>query len=56
MEPLGSEVFLDVKIGEASLIARTGPDTRAKPHGKLFLKPNPVNMRFFDIRDEKAIH
>jgi len=55
MEPLGNEVFLDVKAGDQSLIARTDPSTKAKPHAKLCLKPNPENMNFFDIRDERAL-
>ena len=55
MEPLGSEVFLDVKTGDQSLIARAGPNTKARPHVKLCLRPAPENMSFFDIRDEKAL-
>jgi multiple sugar transport system ATP-binding protein len=55
MEPLGNEVFLDVKAGDQSLIARADPSTKAKPHAKLCLKPNPENMNFFDIRDERAL-
>jgi len=55
MEPLGSEVYLNVTIGEKSLIARAEPTTQAKPHGKLCLQPSPENMRFFDIETEKAI-
>ena len=55
MEPLGSEVFLNVKAGEQSLIARADPSTQAKPHVQLCLKPNMENMHLFDIRDEKAL-
>jgi multiple sugar transport system ATP-binding protein len=55
MEPLGSEVYLDVKAAEASLIARADPNTKAKPHTKLCLKPSMENMHLFDIRDEKAL-
>jgi multiple sugar transport system ATP-binding protein len=55
MEPLGSEVFLDVKVGDQSLIARAEPNTKARPHAHLCLEPNPENMNFFDIRDEKAL-
>jgi multiple sugar transport system ATP-binding protein len=55
MEPLGSEVYLDVKIGERSLIARTEPTTKAKPHAAICLRPSPENMRFFDIETEKAL-
>jgi multiple sugar transport system ATP-binding protein len=55
MEPLGCEVYLDVKIGERSLIARVGPRTQAKPHSAICLQPSPGNMRFFDIETEKAL-
>jgi multiple sugar transport system ATP-binding protein len=55
MEPLGSEVYLDVKAGEDTLIARADPNTKAKPHTKLCLKPAMENMHLFDIRDERAL-
>jgi multiple sugar transport system ATP-binding protein len=55
MEPLGSEVYLDVKAAEHSLIARAEPKTRAKPHARLCLRPNMANIHFFDIRDEKTL-
>ncbi|MGB9698576.1 MAG: ABC transporter ATP-binding protein [Thermodesulfobacteriota bacterium] len=55
MEPLGSEVFLDVKAGDHSLIARAEPNTKAKPHVNLCLKPNLENMHLFDIRDERTL-
>jgi multiple sugar transport system ATP-binding protein len=52
---LGSEVYLDVKAGDQSLIARAEPKTTAKPHANLCLKPALENIHLFDIRDEKAI-
>jgi multiple sugar transport system ATP-binding protein len=55
MEPLGSEVYLDVKVGEKSLIARAEPLTQAKPHKTLCLQPSPENMRFFDIETEQSL-
>jgi len=55
MEPLGNEVFLNVQAGDQPLIARADPNTKAKPHAKLCLEPNPENMNFFDIRDERAL-
>jgi multiple sugar transport system ATP-binding protein len=55
MEPLGNEVFLNVKAGDQSLIARADPSTKAKPHAQLFLQPNPENLHFFDIRDERIL-
>jgi multiple sugar transport system ATP-binding protein len=55
MEPLGSEVYLDVKIGEKSLIARAEPHTTARPHAAICLHPSGENMRFFDIETEKSL-
>ncbi len=55
MEPLGSEVYLNVTMGGQPLISRASPNTKARPHAKLFLRPAPENMQFFDIRDEKAL-
>jgi multiple sugar transport system ATP-binding protein len=55
MEPLGSEVYLDVKAAEQSLIARAEPHTQAKPHGRLCLRPTMENAHLFDSRDEKTI-
>jgi multiple sugar transport system ATP-binding protein len=55
MEPLGSEVYLDVKAGDQSLIARAEPQTKAKPHANLCLRPASENMHFFDIRNERAL-
>ena len=55
MEPLGCDVFLEVKVGEMSLTARAEPTTQAKPHMAICLHPSPENMRFFDIETEKAL-
>ncbi len=55
MEPLGSEVYLDVKAGDQSMIARAEPNTKAKPHSTLCLHPAQENMRFFSVKDEKAL-
>ena len=55
LEPLGSEVYLNVKTGDRPFIARAQPNTKAKPHATLCLRPAPENMHFFDIRDERAL-
>jgi hypothetical protein len=55
MEPLGCDVFLEVKIGERSLTAREEPTTQAKPHAAICLQPSLENMRFFDIETEEAL-
>ena len=55
MEPLGREVYLNVKVGERRLIARAEPTTEAKPHSKLCLQPSSENMRLFDIETETSL-
>ncbi len=55
MEPLGSEVYLDVKAGEQSLIARAEPKTTAKPHSRLCLRPALENIHLFDIGNESTL-
>ena len=55
MEPLGSEVYLDVKAEDHSLIARAEPQTQAKPHSSLCLRPKMENIHFFSVRDEKTL-
>ena len=54
-EPLGCDVFLDVKVGERNLTAQAEPTTQAKPHAAICLQPSPENMQFFDIETEKAL-
>ncbi len=54
-EPLGCDVFLEVKVGKMSLTARAEPTTQAKPHTAICLHPSSENMRFFDIETEKAL-
>ncbi len=55
LEPLGSEVYLNVQAEDHSIIARAEPNTQAKPHAQICLRPVSENMRFFHIRDEKAL-
>jgi multiple sugar transport system ATP-binding protein len=54
-EPIGSEVYLDMKIGERSLIARVEPKTKAKPHTAICLQPSQENMHFFCSETERAL-
>src|SRR5947208_1030625 len=55
VEPLGSEILLDVKAGPNSLVARVDPTVRLKVHDPVRLAVNPERLHFFDTTSEKAI-
>jgi multiple sugar transport system ATP-binding protein len=55
VEPLGSEILLDVKIGSAVMVARVEPTVRAKVHEKIRLNVEPERLHFFDGKTEVAI-
>jgi len=55
VEPLGSEILLDVKSGSNSLVARVEPTVRVKVHESVKLALNPDRLHFFDMTSEKAI-
>jgi len=55
VEPLGSEILLDVKAGPNSLVARVEPSVRLKIHDGVRLAVNPERLHFFDSTSEKAI-
>jgi multiple sugar transport system ATP-binding protein len=55
VEPLGSEILLDVKAGANTLVARVEPTVRAKVHEQVKLAMNPERLHFFDTKTEQAI-
>jgi multiple sugar transport system ATP-binding protein len=55
VEPLGSEILLDVRAGTASMVARVEPTVRVKVHESLRLALEPARMHFFDLKTEQAI-
>jgi multiple sugar transport system ATP-binding protein len=55
VEPLGSEILLDVKAGTNTLVARVEPTVRAKVHEHVKLAMNPERLHFFDAKTEQAI-
>jgi multiple sugar transport system ATP-binding protein len=55
VEPLGSEVLLDVRVGNNTIVARVEPTTRVKVHETTRLALTPDRARFFDLRTELAI-
>jgi multiple sugar transport system ATP-binding protein len=55
VEPLGSEILLDVKAGTTTLVARVDPSVRVKLHEKIRLALDPERLHFFDAKTEAAI-
>jgi len=55
VERLGSEILLDVAIGQATMVASVEPTVTAKVHETLRLALNPGRVHFFDNETEAAI-
>jgi len=55
VEPLGSEILLDLRAGQNTMVARVEPSVRAKVHETLKLVITPDRARFFDTKTELAI-
>jgi len=55
VEQLGSEVLLDVRVGDDTMVAAVDPGVRAKTQDTLRLAVNPGRLHFFDVQNEKAI-
>src|SRR6202162_4316492 len=52
VEPLGSEILLDVAVGSAMMVASVEPTVRAKVRDRLRLALNPERLHFFDPASE----
>jgi multiple sugar transport system ATP-binding protein len=55
IEQLGSEILLDVRVGNDSMVAAVDPTTRTKVQETLKLAINPERLHFFDAKTEAAI-
>jgi len=55
VEPLGSEILLDVKSGAGTMVARVDPSVRVNPHEKVRLALNADRLHFFDTTTEHAL-
>ena len=55
VEPLGSEILLNITAGAASMVARVEPTVRVKVHESLRLALEPERVHFFDLKTEIAI-
>jgi len=55
VEPIGSEIYLNVSAGEYSLTASIDRKARVKPHQDFVLEPSLDYLHLFDIRNENAL-
>jgi len=55
VEPLGSEILLNVRAGPHALVARVDPSTRLKVHETVRLAFDPERLHFFDTASGAAI-
>jgi multiple sugar transport system ATP-binding protein len=55
IEQLGSEILLDVRVGESSMVASVEPTTRTRVQDTVRLTINPERMHFFDSSTDMAI-
>ena len=57
VEPLGSEILLDVRAGSSTttIVARVEPTVRSKVKDSIKLAVNPERLHFFDPKTEQAI-
>jgi multiple sugar transport system ATP-binding protein len=55
VEQLGSEILLDVRVGDDTMVAAVDPTVRARVSDQLRLAVNPERLHFFDAETEAAI-
>jgi multiple sugar transport system ATP-binding protein len=55
VEQLGSEILLDMKVGDSVMVASVEPSVRVKVRDKLRLAVRPSRLHVFDSKTEAAI-
>jgi ABC-type sugar transport system ATPase subunit len=55
-EPLGSEVIVNVKLGDVLLKVRTAPEVRPDPGMRVYLRAAPEGVRVFDAASGAALN
>src|SRR5205809_1017666 len=55
VEQLGSEILLDMKVGEGVMVASVEPTVRVKVHDELRVAMRPSRLHVFDAQTEAAI-
>jgi multiple sugar transport system ATP-binding protein len=56
VQPVGTQIYLEVKVGGHDLIASVDAQTHARPHQKIILKARLDNLHFFDPASEQTIY
>jgi multiple sugar transport system ATP-binding protein len=56
VEPFGSEVIIDVRLGDEALKVRAAPDVRPEAGSTVGLRADPAAVRLFDASTGLAIH
>jgi multiple sugar transport system ATP-binding protein len=56
VEPFGSEVIVDVRVGGEALKLRAAPDVRPGPGTTIHLRPDPAAVRVFDRASGAALN
>jgi multiple sugar transport system ATP-binding protein len=54
-EQLGSEILLDVRCGDASMVASVEPSLKVRAGDQVKLAVDPQRLHFFDLQSEKAL-
>ena len=55
IEQLGSEILLDMKVGEGVMVASVEPTARVRVGDKLRVAMRPSRLHVFDAQTEAAI-
>ncbi|MGB9315210.1 MAG: TOBE domain-containing protein, partial [Pseudolabrys sp.] len=55
VEQLGSEILLDMKVGESIMVASVEPTARVRVGDKLRVAMRPSRLHVFDAQTEAAI-
>jgi multiple sugar transport system ATP-binding protein len=55
VEQLGSEILLDMKVGDGAMVASVEPTVRVKVRDRLRLAMRPSGLHLFDAKSEAAI-
>src|SRR5690242_13890760 len=55
VEPLGSEILLNVTVAGQQVVSRVEPSVKARPHDKIRMAFVPERIHFFDAKNEAVI-
>jgi multiple sugar transport system ATP-binding protein len=55
VEPLGSEILLNVSAAGQQVVSRVEPSVKARPHDKIRMAFVPERIHFFDAKNEAVI-